>query len=133
MARILVVEDDDSVRDFVARALERDGHEIATAMDGAEGLDTLRASAGDAFDLLLTDIQMPIMDGIALALNVAREMPELPIVLMTGYAHQRERAHGLDTLIRDVIQKPFTLAEISQRVRRALDAGGGEVAAAVNN
>lgn len=98
-----------------------------------EGLDTLRASAGDAFDLLLTDIQMPIMDGIALALNVAREMPELPIVLMTGYAHQRERAHGLDTLIRDVIQKPFTLAEISQRVRRALDAGGGEVAAAVNN
>ncbi|MCB1481383.1 MAG: response regulator [Rhodobiaceae bacterium] len=123
MARILLVEDDDSVRDFVARALERDGHEVCTAMDGAEGLDLIREGAEDS-ELLLTDIQMPVMDGIALALNVARERPDLPIMLMTGYAHQRERAHGLDSLIRDVVQKPFTLAEICSRVRNALDGDG---------
>ncbi|MFN0264879.1 response regulator [Tepidamorphus sp. 3E244] len=120
MARIVLVEDDDSVRSFVARALERDGHEVTTAMDGGEGLDVLRERA-HATDLLLTDIQMPVMDGIALALNVAREWPDLPIVLMTGYAHQRERAHGLESLICDVIQKPFTLAEISKRVNAALE------------
>lgn len=125
MARILLVEDDNSVRDFVSRALQRDGHSVWTAMDGAEGLDLLRDEAADA-ELLLTDIQMPIMDGIALALNAARERPELPIMLMTGYAHQRERAHGLDTLIRDVVQKPFTLAEICRRVRSALGESADE-------
>jgi DNA-binding response OmpR family regulator len=100
-------------------------------MDGAEGLDMVRDEAAEA-ELLLTDIQMPIMDGIALALNVARERPELPIMLMTGYAHQRERAHGLDTLIRDVVQKPFTLAEICRRVRVVLgeDEQGDSVRAA---
>ncbi len=52
------------------------------------------------------------MDGIALALAVARDRPTLPILLMTGYADQRERAHGLDQLVEDVVSKPFTLAEI---------------------
>ena len=111
MAHILLVEDDEAVRACVARALKHDGHAVETAGDGAEALDP---------DLLLSDIQMPVMDGIALALNAARERPDLPIVLMTGYAQQRERAHGLDTLVRDVVQKPFTLAEICQRVRKAL-------------
>lgn len=120
MGHILVVEDEDAVRAFVGRALEQDGHTVTSAADGGEGLDMLRSEGVEA-DLLLTDIQMPVMDGIALALNVAREKPELPILLMTGYAHQRERAHGLDTLIHDVVQKPFTLAEICAKVREALE------------
>jgi DNA-binding response OmpR family regulator len=65
---------------------------------------------------------MPIMDGIALALAAARDRPELLIVLMTGYADQRERAHGLDALIHDVIQKPFSVAEIRAAVNMALTA-----------
>ena len=65
-----------------------------------------------AFELLLTDIRMPVMDGIALALAAARDIPALTILLMTGYADQRERAHGLDALIHDVVAKPFTLATI---------------------
>ena len=65
---------------------------------------------------------MPVMDGIALALNIAREWPDLKIMLMTGFAHQRERAHGLDTIVRDVVQKPFTLSEIRERVTTALAA-----------
>src|SRR5438874_5113605 len=92
------------------------------APDGADALDMLTREAGK-FDLLLTDIKMPVMDGIALALSAARDYPDLIILLMTGYADQRERAHGLDSLIHDVIAKPFTLAEIRQTVAAALATG----------
>jgi two-component system, cell cycle response regulator CpdR len=70
--------------------------------------------------LLLTDIRMPIMDGIALALTAGRDYPGLTILLMTGYADQRERARGLDILVHDVITKPFTLAQICGAVNEAL-------------
>ena len=119
MARILVAEDEEALRAFVARALVQDGHAVSVAADGAEALDILtRDPAG--FDLLLTDIRMPLMDGIALALAAARDRPDLIILLMTGYADQRERASGLDALIHDVIAKPFTLAEIKAAVNEAL-------------
>lgn len=120
MADILLVEDDDSVRAFVDVALQRDGHRVFVAEDGAQGLDLMRGEAAEA-SLVLSDIQMPVMDGIALALNVARERPDVRIMLMTGFAHQRERAYGLDQIVFDVVQKPFTLQEISDRVRRALN------------
>jgi len=119
MARILVAEDEESVRLLVARALGEDGHEVVTTIDGAEALDTLQGEHG-RFDLLLTDIKMPVMDGLALALSAARDYPKLPIVLMTGYADQRERASGLDSLIVDVITKPFTLAELKFSIAAAL-------------
>ena len=90
-----------------------------TAGDGAEALDVLTRERG-AFELLLTDIRMPVMDGIALALAAARDHPALTILLMTGYADQRERAHGLDALIHDVITKPFSLATIRTAVSDAL-------------
>jgi DNA-binding response OmpR family regulator len=70
--------------------------------------------------LLLSDIKMPIMDGIALALQVGAQYPEVTIVLMTGFADQRERAHGLDALVYDVITKPFTLADLLAKVDDAL-------------
>jgi two-component system, cell cycle response regulator CpdR len=72
------------------------------------------------FDLLLTDIKMPVMDGIALALAVARDYPQIAIVLMTGYADQRERASGLDALIKSVLGKPFSVADLNQSVNEAL-------------
>jgi len=95
-----------------------DGHDIATAADGAEALELLGAAA--TFDLLLTDIQMPIMDGIALALTAARDFPKLPILLMTGFADQRERASGLNAIAHDVISKPFSVADIRTAVAGAL-------------
>ena len=121
MARILIAEDEESIRNLVARALRQDGHEVLTANDGAEALDVLVREKG-AFELLLTDIRMPVMDGIALALAAARDHPDLTILLMTGYADQRERAHGLDALIHDVITKPFTPAELRSAVTSALAA-----------
>jgi len=119
MARILVAEDEESLRGLVQRALVGDGHDVVAAVDGGEALDLLTAARGK-FDLLLSDIKMPIMDGIALALAAARDYPSLPILLMTGYADQRERAHGLEALILDVVQKPFTLAQIRAAVASAL-------------
>lgn len=123
MARILLTEDDEPVRAFVKRALEMDGHTIVTAGDGAEGLAILIAEKG-AFDLLLTDIKMPVMDGIALALAAARDFPDLTILLMTGYADQRERAANLSALIHDVVTKPFTLPQIRAKVNEALASKG---------
>jgi CheY-like chemotaxis protein len=119
VARILIAEDEEPVRTLVARALVQEGHEVFAAADGAEALDLLQRERG-RFDLLLTDIKMPMMDGVALALASARDFPALPIVLMTGYADQRERASGLEALIVDVIAKPFTLAELKLSVAGAL-------------
>jgi CheY-like chemotaxis protein len=122
VARIVIAEDEEAVRTLLRRALVEDGHEVIAAADGAEALDALQREGGRV-DLLLTDIKMPVMDGIALALATARDFPALPILLMTGYADQRERASGLDALIRDVVAKPFTLAQIKAAVTAALAPG----------
>ena len=113
MARILVAEDERAVREFVRRALTHNGHEVALAEDGIEALGLL--GQGE-FDLLLTDIVMPGMDGIALALKVARDKPDMKILLMSGYAAERQRAHNLDELIHRIIAKPFTLQSLCQAV-----------------
>ncbi len=119
MARILLAEDDYSVRSFVARALELDGLEVTPTEDGGLAMESLQASDGQ-FDLVLSDIKMPVMDGIALALWAQQNFPAVTVVLMTGYADQRERAHGLDAIVADVIEKPFELAELRRRIGRAL-------------
>ena len=117
MAQILVVEDVAAVREFVRRALTNEGHHVVVAEDGLKGLAML--ASGD-FDLLLTDIVMPGLDGIALALKVAKEYPNVRILLMTGYAAERQRAHNLDALIHRVIPKPFSLQEICRTVNEVL-------------
>ncbi|MBW8852771.1 MAG: response regulator [Bradyrhizobium sp.] len=124
MSKILIADDEDSMRQLVARAIAMDGHEIVTAQDGAEALEIL-TRAGGQFDLLLTDIQMPVMDGIALALSVARDFPDLTILLMTGFADQRERASNLNALVHDVVTKPLSVADIRTAVADALAAKKG--------
>jgi DNA-binding NtrC family response regulator len=117
MARILLAEDDDSVRSFVTRALTLEGHEVVQAVDGALALEALQ---NDSFDLLLTDIAMPVMDGIQLALNVARDYPGLRVLMMSGYADERHRAHNLKSLVHEVVAKPFSLDDIVKAVELAL-------------
>ncbi|HLZ05229.1 MAG TPA: response regulator [Bradyrhizobium sp.] len=119
MPRVLIADDEASMRALVARAIAMDGHVTVTAQDGAEALEILTREGG-AFDLLLTDIQMPVMDGIALALSAARDFPDLTILLMTGFADQRERASNLNALVHDVITKPFSVADIRTAVADAL-------------
>lgn len=119
MSRILLVDDEAPVRDLLKRGLELDGHQVTLATDGGDGLDRLDETQG-AFDLLLTDIRMPIMDGIALALAAKRDYPQISILLMTGFADQRERASGLDLVVEDVLTKPFSLADLRATVARVL-------------
>ncbi len=119
MARILLVDDEEPLRAFLKRGLALDGHSVTTAIDGGDAMDTL-ADAEGAFDLVLTDIRMPIMDGIALALAAKAEYPNLLIVLMTGFAEQRERARNLDAIVEDVLTKPFSLAEVRATIARVL-------------
>jgi CheY-like chemotaxis protein len=119
MAKILVAEDDAVVREFIVRALNGDGHDLIETADGASALDALTRSNGE-FDLLLSDVKMPGVDGIELALATGRRHPDIAIMLMTGYADQRERAHGLDALVHDVLSKPFSVDQIKGAVREAL-------------
>ncbi|MGQ7791699.1 response regulator [Faunimonas sp. B44] len=116
--RILLTEDDESVRAFVSRALELDGHKVETACDGLDALQRLTENDG-CYDLLVSDVKMPVMDGIALAHRAADRWPRLPILLMTGFADQRERAEDLEQVIRDVLTKPFTLQQIREAVTDA--------------
>lgn len=119
MATILVVEDDDSVRIFTQRALSTDGHDVDVAVDGDDGLERFRAAASP-YDLVLSDIRMPVMDGIEMAHRIAAISPKTPILLMTGYAEQRERAVELAGIVKGVVDKPFTLPQLRERVRQAL-------------
>ena len=133
MARILVAEDESSVREFVARALRLHGHDVTAVEDGGTALEALEV---DPYDMLLTDIVMPGLDGIALALKVAKERPYMAILMMTGFAAERQRAHNLDVLIHRVVAKPFSLREICDAAEAALlakarsnaggDAGNGQ-------
>ena len=119
MAHILVVDDDHSVRSFTARALALDGHEVEQADDGDLALERIAERSG-GYDLVVSDIRMPAMDGITMARNAVKDFPALRILLMTGYAEQRERAAGIDKIVIDVVSKPFTLADIRSAVNTAL-------------
>jgi len=117
MAKILIAENELALREFIARGLAQRGHDVVMAQDGSEAVDHLRKQR---FDLLLTDIDMPIMDGIALALLVGRDYPKTRIVIMSGHEHQLERAQGLNHLVHKVVSKPFTIAAICTVVDQAL-------------
>jgi len=123
MARILVAEDEMAVREFVRRGLESKGHQVVAVSDGGEALERLSESP---FDLLLADIVMPVMDGIALALKAADIAPETPVLLMTGYAAEKQRAYNLESLITDVLSKPFSLDQLATTVRCALQTGNSD-------
>ena len=107
------------MREYLKRALERTGYAVDTADSGVSAMPMLEKNK---YDLLLTDIKMPVMDGIALARSAANFYPALKILMMTGYADQRERADGLDEIVLDVVPKPFSLSEIRQHVDHALAA-----------
>ena len=119
VVRILVVDDEAPVREFVRRALiHADPHyRVDTAEDGLQALEVM---ARGPYDLLVTDIVMPGLDGIALALKVAKDYPNVTILMMTGYAAEKQRAYGLQALIHRVISKPFSLQEICAAVKEAL-------------
>jgi CheY-like chemotaxis protein len=120
MARILLAEDDKAVQCFVSRALMHRGHAVTAVDDGLQALEALNEPK---FDLLITDVVMPGLDGIALALKVARDRPELPILMMTGYSAECQRAHNQEQLICRVVTKPFSLEQICTTVEEVMAEG----------
>ena len=115
--RILVVDDEIQITRVLRASLSAQRYDVRTANDPEEALRLFEEWDPD---LIVTDVKMPIMDGIALALAAGRDHPDVAIMLMTGFADQRERAHGLDALVHDVIAKPFSVEQIKGAVREAL-------------
>ena len=118
MAHILIAEDEVAVRTFLIRAMESQDHSVTAVADGVQALHALQKGE---FDLLLSDIVMPEMDGISLALQVSRDKPEMPIILITGFAKERQRAHNLESLVHSIVPKPFDLEKICGIVKDALN------------
>lgn len=116
-ARVLVAEDNPAVREFIVRSLMSVGYKAIAVADGQQALDTL---SKEKFDVLVTDIVMPNVDGIALALKAVRLFPDLRIVMISGYAQERMRAHNLDALVHRIIAKPFSLEEICDAVKDSI-------------
>lgn len=114
---ILIVEDDEAMREFLAQAISRSGYYVEAVQDGAEAL---RRVEEDHFDLLLTDIRMPGLDGIELARQARRRVPGLCVLLVTAYAHDALGAGDLDGNHIDVLSKPFNLTELIDRVETFL-------------
>jgi CheY-like chemotaxis protein len=117
MARILLADDDDAMLDLVGRALSGDGHEVVVAHDGQEALDKA-AAAATAFQIVVTDVQMPIIDGISLTEQMRATNPALRVVLMSGLASEMARAGRMAGPDVQFLQKPFTLEQIRTIVRQ---------------
>jgi two-component system, cell cycle response regulator CpdR len=116
--RILVAEDNPAVREFIQRALGGAGHDVTVTVDGQQALDQL---SRETYDILVTDIVMPNVDGIALALKATSLHPDLRIVMISGYAQERMRAHNIDALVHRIIAKPFSIVEICDAVKDAMN------------
>lgn len=115
--RILLVEDEDPVRIVAERALVRQGYEVTTARDGEEGWELLRevVDGGGKFDLVLSDVVMPSMDGPAMAREIRKLSPDLPVLFMSGYAEEQLRKDiDIDRMF--FIAKPFSVQEICEMV-----------------
>lgn len=119
MASILLAEDDESMRRFLAQALERAGHDVTAFGDGAQAYECLR---GVRFDLLLSDIVMPGLDGIELAKRAADLHPSLKIMFITGFAAVALHPASDAPKHAKVLSKPFHLRDIVQEVERMVAA-----------
>ncbi|MDH3258681.1 MAG: response regulator [Deltaproteobacteria bacterium] len=115
--RILIIEDDDLSRKLLKKALSMNGHRIEEAPEGAEGLSKFKA---DSFDLVITDLSMPGMSGWEVAKGVKEQNPEVPVVLLSGWAVQHEREKLNDAGIDYVISKPCSLDALHETVDKAL-------------
>jgi DNA-binding NtrC family response regulator len=121
MARILVVDDQDMMRDSLAGILARDHHDVVAAPDGPAALS--RLSSGGRFDLLITDLRMPRMDGMQLLQEARRILPDLPVVMMTAHGSIANAVDAMRQGAYDYIQKPFDGDAIKALVERALEHG----------
>ena len=120
--RILLVEDEDNVRSFSARALRATGYEVFEADSGEEALDVL-ADIGNQIDLMVSDVVMPEMDGPALLLKVREKLPDLKVIFVSGYAEESVRQDIADDRSVEFLAKPYSLDQINSKVKEVLGKG----------
>jgi DNA-binding NtrC family response regulator len=118
MARILIVDDQDMMRDSLAATLAREGHEIVAANDGPVAVTRL---SGARFDLMITDLKMPKMTGIELLQEAKRLRPDMPVIVMTAFATVNTAVEAMKIGAYDYIQKPLDGEEIKLLVDRTLE------------
>ena len=110
--RILVVDDNDLFRGVISQILSRLGYEVSSAESGEKGLGVFLRNE---FDMVLSDYDMPGMDGVALACSIKKVSPRTPVVIMTGVGRETVLSRK-STAVDEVISKPFTLAEIDELI-----------------
>jgi two-component system chemotaxis response regulator CheY len=115
---ILVVDDQESLRNLIVTFLSKLGHSCVTAMDGVDALDKMK---GNKIDAVVSDIKMPNMDGITLTSEISTQYPELPIMIMTAFEKEDTAGLAICAGARDFIRKPFSLNEFSVRLHKMIN------------
>jgi DNA-binding response OmpR family regulator len=123
--RVLVVDDDPTVSDVVRRYLEQDGCEVRLAADGADGL---AAVAAQRPDLVVLDLMMPGIDGLEVCRRLRRQLPDLPVIMLTALGEEADRVLGLEVGADDYVTKPFSPRELVLRIRSVLRRTAGNAA-----
>jgi DNA-binding response OmpR family regulator len=117
VARVLIAEDDEGIRDPLVRALEREGYDVDAVGDG---LEAARIATEDQHDLLVLDIGLPGLDGLEVCRRVREERPDVAVLFLTAQSGELDAVAGLDAGGDDYVTKPFRLAELLARVRAQL-------------
>jgi two-component system cell cycle sensor histidine kinase/response regulator CckA len=120
---VLVVDDETAVRRFAVRVLQRDGYDVLEAADGHEALEMLRSGQATV-DLIVSDIVMPRVNGVELMQAVAESHPQIPVVLMSGYATAALSELGIATPC-SILPKPFPAERLLAEVHRCVRSRGG--------
>jgi DNA-binding response OmpR family regulator len=123
--RILVIEDEPAIADFIVRGLQAEGYQVESATDGDDGLER---ALGQDVGLVILDRMLPGLDGLAVMSGIRRAKPGLPVVMLTARAEIADRVEGLDAGATDYLVKPFAFAELAARVRVHLRGHGEEPA-----
>ncbi|GLW34303.1 DNA-binding response regulator [Actinoplanes regularis] len=113
----MVVDDDPTVSDVVRRYLEQDGCEVRLAADGADGLAAIAAQRPD---LVVLDLMMPGIDGLEVCRRLRRQLPDLPVIMLTALGEEADRVLGLEVGADDYVTKPFSPRELVLRIRSVL-------------
>src|SRR5918911_5014485 len=115
--KILVVEDETAIADFVQRGLESEGYAVSCAYDGD---DAERQALGKGVDLVVLDLMLPGKDGLSVLRSIRREKPALPVIVLTARDALEDKVEGLDTGATDYVTKPFSFEELTARIRAHL-------------
>ena len=115
--RILVVDDEQAVRDLLAKTLTMADYDVDTAPDGPSALERLRAVE---YDLLITDLKMPGMDGLSVIREARRQTSDLPVIIITGYSTEASAIEAINLGVSGYLTKPFRLPRILAATARAL-------------